>query len=111
MNYSMVTRTDSFRRDVRGEVQVVRTLNLSCDGKNLSFIPEGINFGKARGRIRIRHTTRNLPPYMYLLLIPNEVSEDSDAAVWALKTEEDQKEYGIFNEVSFEKLVEQCFLS
>jgi hypothetical protein len=39
MNYSMVTRTDSFRRDVRGEVQVVRTLNLSCDGKKFIVYP------------------------------------------------------------------------
>lgn len=107
----MVTRTDSFRRDVRGEVQVIRTMNLSCNGLMLSLVPEGINFGKARGRIRIRHSSKNLPPYLYLLLMSAPDGATEDDVVWALKTDEDQKEYPIFTEASFEKLLEQCFLT
>ncbi len=111
VTYSMMTRTDSFRQDVRGEVQVIRTMNLLCNGHMLSLIPEGINFGKARGRIRIRHSSKALPPYLYLLLMNNPHGQHEDDVVWVLKTEEEQKEYPIFNEAAFEKLIEKCFLS
>lgn len=94
----------------------IKALHLKCNQEVVRFIPEGINQDEGRGRIRIKHNTSNLSPYIYLHLVVDETSREMypDNLTWTINPTGDSKAIFTalpkFDEKQIELLLEKCFL-
>jgi len=113
-----ISRSERYRVDVQGVIETVHALVLRFHEKRLEFHPEGLNFGRSRGRVRLRHNHKGLSRFLYASLEQSGGDAGGKLAWFLLDREQPASgESGTsdrlrpLDDAAVEMLLEQIFLS
>jgi hypothetical protein len=114
----IISRSDRYRVDVQGVIETVHALVLRFHEKRLEFHPEGLNFGRSRGRVRLRHNGKGLSRFLYASLEQPSGDPSGDLKWFLLDREQPTAGEGGASErlrplddSAIEMLLEQIFLA
>ena len=112
---SILARTEQYRKDVRGTLETIKSLQLKCATRIVEFVPDGINTPVGHGRIRVRTPSRQYGQFVFLYLVKNPKSEKPfpENLAWVIQDQKDGAEptrCPMFDEEALEQLIEASFL-
>lgn len=107
----VVTRSDRFRVDVQGVIDTIHSLVLRWRDRRLELVPEGINLGRNKGRVRFKHNAPGVSKFLYAALMDVADAGNPEGVAWVLLDREREEESNRrLDDAALERILEAAFL-